>query len=207
VLVCNGAAGNINPPASDQPWEKVCEYGYAVGDSAIQSLASAKPQADATLKIRSVEVPVPLDWMDESAIDKLVDEKIAALAPDYVWVVQMRQALEDWRVHMKRQIAEGGGHDVPIELQVIRIGDTFVVAVNGEMFTRFTTGLRETTGKKLFTVAYANSAFGYIPTREAYAEGGYEVETAHHFYRSFRPLPGGLELLRDRAASIIREMI
>lgn len=118
----------------------------------------------------------------------------------------MTAALDDWREQMKRQVAEGRGHDAAIELQVIRLGGTFIVAVNGEMFTRFTAGLREMIGPDLFVVAYANSAFGYIPTREAYAEGGYETDTAHYFYRSFRPLPGGLELLRDRAGEMIREM-
>jgi hypothetical protein len=74
------------------------------------------------------------------------------------------------------------------------------------MFTRFTDYARRATGRPLFTVAYANAAFGYIPTREAYPEGGYEVDTAHYFYRSFRPKPGALELLADRAAEMVKEL-
>src|SRR5213078_4275915 len=97
------------------------------------------------------------------------------------------------------QVAAGKAREVPIELQAIRIGDVTIVTVNGEMFTRFTAMLRDALGPHIFTVAYANSAFGYIPTREAYAEGGYEVDTAHFFYNSFRPKPGGLELLAERA--------
>ena len=56
---------------------------------------------------------------------------------------------------------------------------------------------------RLFVAGYANAAFGYIPTREAYAEGGYEVDAAHFFYNSFRPLPGGLEMIAQRAAELV----
>ena len=78
-----------------------------------------------------------------------------------------------------------------------------MLAVNGEMFSRFTDIIRRKTRTRLFVVAYANAAFGYIPTREAYAEGGYEVERAHFFYNSVRPRIGGLEMLADEAARLI----
>ena len=75
------------------------------------------------------------------------------------------------------------------------------------MFARFVDDLRRAVGDdKLFVVGYANAGFGYIPTREAYAEGGYEVETAHFFYNSFRPQPGSLEMLCDRAAELVRSL-
>jgi hypothetical protein len=92
-------------------------------------------------------------------------------------------------------------------VQAARVGDVTIVAVNGEMFARFTDDVRRLTGNdRLFVVGYANAAFGYIPTREAYAEGGYEVDTAHYFYNSFRPAPGGLELLAEAAAELVRSV-
>ena len=94
----------------------------------------------------------------------------------------------------------------PIDLLAVGIGSIKMLAVNGEMFSRFTDLLRQKTAERLFVVAYANAAFGYIPTREAYAEGGYEVDTAHFFYNSFRPQPGALERLCERAAQQLRSL-
>jgi hypothetical protein len=104
-------------------------------------------------------------------------------------------------------VATGGGKSHDIEIQLVRIGDLTVVAVNGEMFSRFTDDLRRAVGDdRLFVVGYANAAFGYIPTREAYAEGGYEVDTAHFFYNSFRPQAGALEMLCEHAAELVRSL-
>ncbi len=56
-------------------------------------------------------------------------------------------------------------------------------------------------------VAHLNTQYvGYIPTRAAYEEGGYEVELAHLFYLNFRPKAGGLELLVERAVDRVRDV-
>jgi hypothetical protein len=151
-------------------------------------------------------VDVPLEWHDEAGIDRIADQYIGSIQPGWKWEVQFAEAVNEWRRSLKPIVAAGGARSVPIELQAIRLGDVTIVAVNGEMFTRFTEIVRQKTGLPLFAVAYANSAFGYIPTREAYPEGGYEVETAHFFYNSFRPKPGGLEMLADRAAELVKSL-
>src|ERR1051326_7002841 len=107
---------------------------------------------------------------------------------------------------MKERVVGKGEALVEIELFAAQLGGIALVAVNGEMFSRFTQRLREMTGRPMFVVAYCNAAFGYIPTVEAYEEGGYEVETAHFFYNSFRPKAGGLEMLSERAAGLIERV-
>src|SRR5204862_4772387 len=139
----------------------------------------------ARLRVRSIVVPVPLETHYGDEIDAIADDYTRRMK-DFVWGEPFRIALENWRVAMKRTVSTGAGGTVPIEIQAIRIGGgdgngVTIVTVNGEMFTRFTDYVRQATTPDLFTVAYANAAFGYIPTREAYAEGGYEVETAHFF--------------------------
>ena len=51
-----------------------------------------------------------------------------------------------------------------------------------------------------------NGDLGYLPTRAAYDEGGYEVEVAHMFYDAFRVSPGGLEALVDGAARVVEDV-
>jgi hypothetical protein len=149
-------------------------------------------------------VSLPLDVLDEAGIDGAADAFIALLPADHLWKGLIDHAANTWRVEMKRTIAEGGGKEAPIEIQAARIGELRIIAVNGELFSRFTDELRRRTTEKLFVIGYANSAFGYIPTRAAYAEGGYETDQAHFFYNSFRPKPGGLEMLVDRAVEVVR---
>lgn len=207
VLVTNGACGNLNPPFHHASREQVSAWGTSVADAVAQDLRAATPAADAALAVRSVTAPVPMDWHDADAIDGIANHMIHALAPKTTWPTQFAQAAATWRDTLKPIVAAGGGRVHGIEIQAVRLGGVTIVAINGEIFSRFTDDLRRATGDaNLFVVGYANAAFGYIPTREAYAEGGYEVDTAHFFYNSFRPQPGSLEMLGDRAAALIASL-
>jgi len=205
VIVTNGACGNINPPFHGASREQVFDWGKRVADAVSGSLMSAQPLPDPKVAVRSATVAMPLDWHDAAGIDALADRMISEVASKSVWPEQFTRAVNAWRTSLTELVARGGGRAQDIELQAMRICDVHIVAANGEIFSRFTDDLRRATGKtNLFVVGYANNAYGYIPTREAYAEGGYEVETAHYFYNSFRPKPGGLELLCERAADLVR---
>jgi hypothetical protein len=206
TLITNGAAGNINPPALSAPPEKVRRMGDVIGRFALRCLGDKEPAVDATLAVKSIQVPLPLDVLDDEGIDRAADAFVARCAADDPWAALRGNVATTWRDAMKRSVASGGGRAVPFELQAARIGEIHIVAVNGELFSRFTELLRKRTTANLFVVGYANAAFGYIPTKQAYAEGGYEVDEAHFFYNSFRPAEGGLELLVDRAAELISSL-
>ena len=66
--------------------------------------------------------------------------------------------------------------------------------------------MRKGSTKKIYLIGYANGDVGYLPTRAAYAEGGYEVEVAHMFYGGFRSKVGGLELLAAAAMQLVGEL-
>jgi hypothetical protein len=148
-----------------------------------------------------------MEWMTPEEVDRFANEKLAQINAQWILAPFMSTAISGWRGAMRQIAQRGEGRTVDIEMQAARIGECVVIAVNGEMFSRFTTSVRAQSGSEdVLVVAYANAAFGYIPTREAYPEGGYEVETAHYFYRSFRPRPGALELLAERAADLVKEL-
>ncbi len=207
VLATNGACGNVNPPFHHASPEQVLAWGSSVADAVASELRAAASGSDATLAVRSMDVSIPMDWHDAAAIDRIADHMIHELAPKTSWPAQFIEAAATWCATLKPLVMSGGGRTHDIEIQAARIGDVSIVAINGELFSRFTDDLRRAVGdNRLFVVGYANAAFGYIPTREAYTEGGYEVDTAHFFYNSFRPQPGALELLCDHAAQLVRSM-
>ncbi|HEX8522729.1 MAG TPA: hypothetical protein VF669_10770 [Tepidisphaeraceae bacterium] len=205
ATVTTGAAGNLNPPFLNEPWSAVKALGQRVAAAIAPALRTAAPQREA-LRVVSRSVALPLEAHDQAGVDAVADRELVKIDPSWAWRDLYRSAVQQWREKMKQEVAAGRGESVEIEIQVTKIGEVYLVAINGEIFSRFTDLLRQRTGKDLFVVAYANAAFGYVPTRQAYAEGGYEVDQAHFFYGSFRPRIGGLEMLVNHAAEIINAM-
>jgi hypothetical protein len=214
TLVTTGAAGNLNPPAVGVTQLEVSRMGRSIGHAAVAALKSAAPatpapggETSAGLRVQSVTVPLPLDWMEPAQIQKVVHEAIAGIKPGWEWESVFRYAVSAWGGEVTRQVQAGGGREHPIEIEAVKLGDAVTIVVSGgELFSRFIERVREQvgTGRRVFVVGYSNAAYGYIPARESYPEGGYEVEQAHFFYNSFRPKPGGLEMLADRAAELVR---
>jgi hypothetical protein len=71
------------------------------------------------------------------------------------------------------------GHDtISWELMAIVIGsDTALVSVPGEPFTETAQAISaQSPFPHTLVSGYSNGGFGYIPTRQAFAEGGYETE-------------------------------
>jgi neutral ceramidase len=69
--------------------------------------------------------------------------------------------------------------ELPVEVQVIGIGDTRIVGLQGEIFLEFGLEIQKRSpAKKTFVIELANGALpGYVCTERAIAEGGYEAET------------------------------
>ena len=75
-----------------------------------------------------------------------------------------------------------------------------VVAMPGEIFAQTALDIRQDlkADAPLFVLAYCDDNPGYIPPRNAYAQGGYEVEEAHRFYGLGATVaPGTAERLAD----------
>ena len=71
------------------------------------------------------------------------------------------------------------GKPFDAEVQVIALGDQLAfVGFPGEMFTQFGLNVKQDSPFPLtITAELANGALGYIPNRQAYPEGAYEVVT------------------------------
>lgn len=88
-----------------------------------------------------------------------------------------RSTQANWYADMVRQYA--GKKETGWEVQCIRVGPVAFVSTRGEPFTE--TSQRIVAGSPfeytLFS-GYSNGGFGYIPTRQAFAEGGYEIDSS-----------------------------
>ncbi|HZS85872.1 MAG TPA: neutral/alkaline non-lysosomal ceramidase N-terminal domain-containing protein [Chloroflexota bacterium] len=65
------------------------------------------------------------------------------------------------------------------EIQVLQVGPAVLAGLPGEIFVQLGLTLKDAWRERpAFVCGYTNGLVGYVPTREAYAEGGYEVTVA-----------------------------
>ena len=85
-------------------------------------------------------------------------------------------------------------------LQVLRIGDYFIVGLPSEVFVEYQIEIRERSGADFtFVSELANDSSSYVPTPKAYEEGGYEVRSS-----SLAPQAG--QALVDAAIELVHRL-
>jgi hypothetical protein len=92
---------------------------------------------------------------------------------------------------------------VRAEIAALRIGNAALVFLPGEPFVE--TGLairRQSPFRNLFVVGYAGNTIGYIPTNQAFDEGGYEIGPGKWSYLA----RGSEPILRRNAIALLKEM-
>ncbi|MCK5380409.1 MAG: hypothetical protein KAJ81_02995 [Candidatus Latescibacteria bacterium] len=73
------------------------------------------------------------------------------------------------------QVSEMEKPYIPAEVQILRVGDLAIAGFPTEMFVEWATQLREDSPfRYTLPIDLANGSVGYIPTREAFENGGYE---------------------------------
>ncbi|MEM7343600.1 MAG: neutral/alkaline non-lysosomal ceramidase N-terminal domain-containing protein [Chloroflexota bacterium] len=94
------------------------------------------------------------------------------------------------------------------EIQAIRLDDIAFVAIPGEAFVQIALDIKaQSPFTHTFVVAYANGALGYIPMRDDYPKGGYEVENAFKGYGYPSALaPGAAELIVETGVALLHEL-
>jgi hypothetical protein len=99
----------------------------------------------------------------------------------------------------------GGVH---VAVQALGIGDVAIIGMACEPFVK--TGLeikRRSSYRQTFVAGYTNGCVGYVPTASAYPHGGYEVQTAHLFYRVPEPVvPAAEQMLVDACLHTLDRM-
>jgi neutral ceramidase len=82
-------------------------------------------------------------------------------------------------------------------------GGLRLIGMPGEIFAATALGIRGRCDGPLMLAGFCEDNPGYVPPREEYAHGGYEVEEAHRFYGMPATFaPGAAETLADAAVSL-----
>jgi hypothetical protein len=207
-LFLQGACGNVGPVRATTDFQDVGLYGRALGGEALRvlSLLEARdvPPMPPALTVANeiVELerrPLP----DEKALQTQARD-LEAMIHEAQTDAAQREAIAAYRrVAEPLRLAQLGGGPVRMEVQAVRLGDALIVACEGELFVEYGNRIKEASPAAVtFVAAYANGYEGYIPTPEAWDEGGYEPSLGP-WTRVWRD---GGEVLAERAVALAKRV-
>ena len=205
TLFLNGCCANVNHvdyrnTQQGRGYGMIERVGYMLAAAAAQAIRKRQPLADGHVAV---------------ARDTVVLERMA-ISPDER--DRCRRVLDDLRDQPLRGQVDGlpeaffadlrlKMHAVQhepdqVEVMTIRVGDAAIVGLPGEVFCEFGLELkRRSPAPHTLVVELSNDAIGYLPTRESFAQGGYEVTVGSTLYA-----PGAGERLVDAAAAQLQRL-
>ncbi|MDH5794671.1 MAG: neutral/alkaline non-lysosomal ceramidase N-terminal domain-containing protein [Candidatus Bathyarchaeota archaeon] len=207
-MFLQGACGNINPVLMDHSYEPARRLGTQLGCEVVKVWEDIEVSTVKSLALVSETIGIPaynygseqraeeLARELESRIEKLEAE--GAKEGSIIWAKRRQkrllEALDSWRTGKPMP-------EIEAEIQAWKIGDLGIAFAPGEVFNEIGTHIKEHSPfPSTFFVGYANGNVGYIPTPEAYAEGGYEVEQA------CRVSPEAARLIPDKCLELLENL-
>jgi neutral ceramidase len=188
-LFLQGAAGNINPLLMGWDWTHLARLGLPLGAEAVRVYWSTTPNAGESsggLSAARSQLDLPPllpasiaeGWEMVAALEAERDRLREAGDPGALWWTELR--LE--RTRKGLDALQGGAAVPPVqaELAVLRLGHAIgLITAPGEIFMEIGQSIAARSPfRHTLYAGYTDGTIGYVPTRAAYAEGGYEVTHA-----------------------------
>lgn len=170
ALFVAGCGADSNP-APRGTLDLVERHGRVLADAVGRGLVGAKEVGGRTL--RTAFTNVTLDF--------------APPPPPEAW----RARLEDQNPYVRRHarlMLDAIARDGRVQaferapLHVMRIGEVTFVAIGGEVVVDYALMIKRAHGESTWVAGYADSVFGYLPSRRVLQEGGYEGGEAMLYY-------------------------
>ncbi len=204
-LFFNGCAGNVNhvdyrDPLQGRGYGMAQRVGYVLAAAVGQAINARGPLRADRVAVSSEMVALPRIEISEAEYR------------------HCRQVMEEARRQPLRGQVDGlpEAHFAGLRLEMyqnqhcpdhaevlaIRVGDVALVGLPGEVFCEIGMELRRCSPAPHTLVAgLCGDAIGYLPTRESFAQGGYEVTTGSTFHQ-----PGAAERLGQSAIDQLRRL-
>jgi len=188
VLYINGAGGDINPRMDGRGYEAAERAGRAIGAVARRLWETAAPIEASRIAGRRTELRLELAPLpDFERVIALAQEGKARQAGKVPLSPQWRADQVVYVQHAARLVRLlRGSEPIPTytaEVQALRIGPVGIVALPGEFFVALGLALKARSPlQPLLVAGWSNDNIGYVPDRDSYPLGGYEIDIAYRYY-------------------------
>ena len=169
AMFFQGAGADLNPlPRRKASLAK--QYGTELAAAVEQVLSEEMDVREPSLVTRYEEILLPM----EKPLELAELRKIGSDADPNNYYAR-------WARAMVRDMESGVAlpEKWPFPVQYWTIGSQKLFALGGELMIGYAVELKRRYGEDSFVMGYCNDVMSYIPTPEAWDEGGYEVEHVH----------------------------
>ncbi len=175
VVYLNGTCGDINHVDITRGTRGTFAHsefmGRVLAGEALRVLQDAKAVNDGPVAAAMSQLPIARRQFDDETIQ---------------WARQTAQdpsvPENSWAYHRARRVlaaVEKAAERETAEVMAMRIGSLGLVGLPGEIFCEIGLDIKSRSPAGLTAIAeLASHNLGYVPTRRAFSEGGYEVESA-----------------------------
>lgn len=190
ALFFPGACGNVHPvrEGTARP------MGERIGEVIVKAVRGSQPIPAGPMSVWRRELTIPA--RDFSAFDPRQIEQICA----QLWDQETRVKVQSIFMRILTDLKAHKQPDLVRQLRVLALGDLGLVFIPGEAFTEFGLEIKvRSPFTHTFVVESLSESMGYIPTRKAYEEGGYQSAVGT------RLAPGGGEWIAEQALWLLKE--
>ncbi len=177
AMFLQGAEGNVNhidafDPAQGRGFKEAQRIGDAVALAAASARGGAGPVAG-PVRVSSQSLLLPPRKLTAEQVRQA--EQVVAQSTGQTGPKGQVDGIPDLLFAQDQLELSRRAEPRPAEVQVLRIGDLAWVALPGEFFVEFGLEIKKRSPARVtFVVGLANGSVGYVPTEEAFAQGGYE---------------------------------
>ncbi len=204
-LFLNGCCGDVNhvdyrDPQQGRGWTMAQRVGYMLGAAAQEAIRTRSPLAGD--RVAASRETVSLPRMPISDQERRRCEETLQAAAENPLAGQVDGLPDAFFAQLRLAMYERQHAPDEVEVMVLRVGEAAIVGLPGENFSATGTAIeRRSTAAHTLVAELSGDAIGYLPTRESFAEGGYETTVGSTFYQ-----PGAAERLADAALAGVERL-
>jgi neutral ceramidase len=205
TLFFNGCCANVNhinhadPASPRRGYSTAQRVGYVLAAAVARALRSGALVSGDTISVSRELVKLERFKISDRLFEQAKHflESPETEKPPGGDGLDFAQGAPLWvRMHEQQQVPD------VVEVMALRIGSVGIVGLPGEGFCEMGLAIKQASpAKHTIVIELANDAVGYLPTREAYAQGGYEVTPGATVYA-----PGCGEKLVESASRQLKQL-
>lgn len=213
VLFVQGATADLNPVRNslgmdDKPWRAVEALGGQVAEAVIGTCdVGLAPLTGTPLRWERRAVWLPLEAEVTTSRPPRTYRRVLAESADLPRLLDFAVDFLLWRRYpwRSRVAARDGVWSVPLRVNAVRLGDASLLTFGAETFTEIGRAVKAAAPSMLtFFASVTDGCVGYLPTAEAHARGGPEVDLFSYFYRyPARFAPQSAQIAADAALDLL----